>query len=109
MFFKFQFIDMFQLCNMWPHLEMKIGELLFICGVYCLMGNQTYHLGQPKLLNLLGRRPFELEEIKKGLETYILFWKKGIENGGDQYWNPEISYWKTIHKALDKPFHRTDF
>jgi hypothetical protein len=45
-----------------------------------------------------------MEEIKKGLETYISLWKKGIDKGGEQYWHPKITYWENILKALDTPF-----
>ena len=33
-----------------------------------------------------------MDEIKKGLETYISFWKNGIENRGEQYWDPKLLY-----------------
>jgi len=41
---------------------------------------------------------------KRGLETYISLWKKGIDKGHEQYWHPEIIYWEAIYKALDTPF-----
>ena len=69
-------------------------------------GRKIIPLGNPKLLNLLARRYSKLEE-KKVLETFILFWKKGIENK-PRYWNPKIFYSKTIYKYLDNPFHRTE-
>ena len=45
-----------------------------------------------KLLNLRVGRPYDMDEIKKGLETYISFWNKWINKGAKQYWNPKTIY-----------------
>ena len=49
-----------------------------------------------------------MDEIKKGIETYISFWESGFEKGGEQFLCHKINYWKAIRKALDSPFKSVD-
>ena len=64
--------------------------------------------GQPSLSNFQIKRPAEMDEVRKGIETYISLWENGFEKGGEQFWHPKINYWKAIRKALDSPFKSID-
>ena len=42
-YLDFRSLIIFQLCNIRPRLEIKIGQVLFICGIYFLVGEKSYH------------------------------------------------------------------
>ena len=46
-----------------------------------------------------------MDEIKKGIKTYIRFWRNSIEIGSEYFWHMNLTYWDAIYKYLDTPFH----
>jgi hypothetical protein len=45
----------------------------------------------------------EMEDLKKGIKSYITHFSATMEDGGEEYWLPKITYWENVLKALDVP------